>query len=65
MAWLKWDGEHRGKCLDLNADGWASASINIILDLIVITLPMKQLTVLKMSWQRKLGVIAMFLGGGL
>ncbi|KAI4733587.1 hypothetical protein E4T50_15852 [Aureobasidium sp. EXF-12298] len=64
VAWLKWDGEHPGKCLDLNADGWASASINIILDLIVIVLPMKQLTMLNMSWQRKLGVIAMFLGGG-
>ncbi|KAH0004169.1 hypothetical protein KCU78_g13531, partial [Aureobasidium melanogenum] len=64
VAWLKWDGEHPGKCLDLNADGWASASINIILDLIVIILPMKQLTMLNMSWQRKLGVIAMFLGGG-
>ncbi|KAK6005792.1 hypothetical protein QM012_007434 [Aureobasidium pullulans] len=64
MAWLKWDGQHHGKCLDLNADGWASASINIILDLIVMTLPMKQLTVLNMSWQRKVGVIGMFLGGG-
>lgn len=65
MAWKKWDGEHKGKCIDLNADGWASASLNIILDLIVIALPMKQLTVLNMSWQRKLGVIVMFLGGGL
>ncbi|KAG9666359.1 hypothetical protein KCU95_g18200, partial [Aureobasidium melanogenum] len=64
LAWLKWDGEHHGKCLDLNADGWAAASINILLDLIVIVLPLKQLTMLNMSWQRKLGVIAMFLGGG-
>ncbi|KAI5267718.1 hypothetical protein E4T47_07999 [Aureobasidium subglaciale] len=64
MAWEKWDGEHKGKCLNLNADGWASASLNIILDLIVIVLPMKQLTVLNMDWQRKLGVIVMFLGGG-
>ncbi|KAI4729851.1 hypothetical protein E4T49_02153 [Aureobasidium sp. EXF-10728] len=64
QAWLKWDGEHKGKCLNLNADGWASASLNIILDLIVIVLPMKQLTSLKMSWVRKLGVVAMFLGGG-
>ncbi|CAD0107017.1 unnamed protein product, partial [Aureobasidium uvarum] len=62
QAWLKWDGEHKGKCLNLNADGWASASLNIILDLIVIALPMKQLTSLKMSWVRKLGVVAMFLG---
>ncbi|CAD0082674.1 unnamed protein product, partial [Aureobasidium vineae] len=64
QAWLKWDGEHKGKCLKLNADGWASASLNIILDLIVIALPMKQLTSLNMSWVRKLGVVAMFLGGG-
>ncbi|KAI5196366.1 hypothetical protein E4T39_07803 [Aureobasidium subglaciale] len=64
MAWEKWDGEHKGKCLNLNAIGWASASLNIVLDLVVIILPMKQLTVLNMDWQRKLGVIIMFLGGG-
>lgn len=65
MAWQKWDGEHQGKCLNLNAEGWASAIINIILDLIVIVLPMRQLKDLAMSWRRKLGVMIMFLGGGL
>ncbi|KAL2027461.1 hypothetical protein VTO58DRAFT_111552 [Aureobasidium pullulans] len=64
MAWQKWDGEHQGKCLNLNAEGWASAIINIILDLIVIILPMRQLKDLAMSWRRKLGVMIMFLGGG-
>jgi hypothetical protein len=65
LSWTRWDGEHRGRCINLNADAWVSAGANIILDLIVITLPMKSLTGLVMSRRRKFGVMLMFLGGGL
>jgi DMSO/TMAO reductase YedYZ heme-binding membrane subunit len=64
-AWERWDGEHHGRCINLNADAWASAAINIVLDLIVIVLPLRELKNLAMSRRRKLGVIVMFLGGGL
>jgi hypothetical protein len=63
IAWEHWDGEHHGQCIDLNADAWASAAVNIVLDLIVIALPMKQLKNLSMSPRRKIGVMLMFLGG--
>ncbi|KAH6629844.1 hypothetical protein C7974DRAFT_359898 [Boeremia exigua] len=63
FAWERWDGEHHGKCIDLNADAWCSAAGNIVLDLIVILLPMKQLMKLKMDRWRKFGVMLMFLGG--
>jgi hypothetical protein len=63
IAWEHWDGEHHGRCIDLNADAWASAAVNIVLDLIVIALPMKQLKNLAMSRRRKFGVMLMFLGG--
>ena len=63
IAWEKWDGEHTGKCLSLNALGWASASLNIVLDLIVIVLPIRELKNLAISRRRKVGVMLMFLGG--
>jgi hypothetical protein len=65
IAWEHWDGEHHGKCINLNADAWASAGVNIILDLIVIILPIKEVMNLAMSRRRKFGVMLMFLGGGL
>jgi hypothetical protein len=64
-AWEHWDGEHHGKCINLNADAWASAAVNIILDLVVIMLPMRALGKLAMSRRRKFGIMLMFLGGGL
>lgn len=63
-AWERWDGEHHGQCINLNADAWASAAVNIVLDLIVISLPMRELKNLAMSRRRKFGVMLMFLGGG-
>jgi hypothetical protein len=63
IAWEHWDGEHHGKCISLNALGWASASVNILLDLIVIILPIRQLKDLAISRRRKAGVMLMFLGG--
>ncbi|KZM23646.1 uncharacterized protein EKO05_0000115 [Ascochyta rabiei] len=64
FAWERWDGEHHGKCVNLNADAWASAAVNIILDLVVIIIPMRELSKLAMSRWRKIGVMLMFLGGG-
>jgi hypothetical protein len=65
LAWDRWDGQHAGKCLNLNALGWTAAAMNIILDLVVICLPLKEMSQLKMSWRRKTGILLMFLGGGL
>ena len=61
----RWDGEHPGQCFNLNADAWVSAAVNIILDLVVIVLPMRELSKLAMSRPRKFGIMLMFLGGGL
>jgi hypothetical protein len=63
LAWTRWDGEHHGRCIDLNADAWTSAAFNILLDLVVIALPMRELKNLAMSHRRKFGVMLMFLGG--
>ena len=65
IAWEHWDGEHHGKCINLNADAWASAAVNILLDLVVIVIPMRELSKLAMTRRRKVGIMCMFLGGGL
>ena len=65
LAWERWDGQHRGRCVNLNAEGWSSAAFNIIFDLLVICLPLRELSKLAMSRRRKAGIMLMFLGGGL
>ena len=65
QAWLRWDNEHEGKCTNLNVIAWTSAGVNIILDLFVIVLPMREITKLSMNRRRRFGVMFMFLVGGL
>ncbi|KAF2732466.1 hypothetical protein EJ04DRAFT_565929 [Polyplosphaeria fusca] len=64
LAWERWDGEHHGKCINVNAEGWTSAAFNIIFDLVVICLPLRELSKLAMSRRRKVGIMLMFVGGG-
>jgi hypothetical protein len=59
-SWNEWDGEHVGHCTHVNAQIWANAGINILFDLIVIVLPLPQIWGLKISWDKKLGVLFMF-----
>jgi len=58
--WKNWDGEHRGKCFDMNAIGWANATISIPLDFWMLGLPTSQLIHLKLHWKKKIGVGLMF-----
>ncbi|KAH7410485.1 hypothetical protein DE146DRAFT_675190 [Phaeosphaeria sp. MPI-PUGE-AT-0046c] len=63
ISWEQWDGEHHGKCLSLSAVGWSSAAINIVLDLVVMVIPIREVKNLSISRVRKFGVMLMFLGG--
>lgn len=63
--WNKWDGEHKGSCINVNAVGWANAAISIALDLWMIGLPMSQVVKLKLHWKKKVGVGIMFIVGTL
>ncbi len=58
--WTRWDGQHRGKCLDNNAVAWANAGISIALDIWMLAVPMHQLRGLKLHWKKKVGVGMMF-----
>lgn len=59
-AYLRWDGEHNFKCNNINAQGWAAAIANMILDIVVMALPLRELYHLNLSLRKKLGVLCMF-----
>ncbi|KAJ5918281.1 hypothetical protein N7454_010656 [Penicillium verhagenii] len=59
-AWLHWDNEGDYKCNHINAQGWASAAINMVLDIIVMALPLRQLYHLNLSVRKKVYVMCMF-----
>ncbi|PQE23045.1 cfem domain-containing protein [Rutstroemia sp. NJR-2017a WRK4] len=58
--WTQWDGLHKGRCNNINLQGWMSAIFNIVLDLIVIALPLGKLSKLVMTFERKLTIMCMF-----
>jgi hypothetical protein len=63
--WTRFVDEHKGKCIDINALGWANAAISIALDLWMLMLPLSQVASLKMTWKKKLSVALMFCVGTL
>lgn len=60
LAWLRWDGEHQGTCNNINAQGWASAAFNMFLDIVTMSLPLRELYNLSLSTRRKILVMFMF-----
>ncbi|KAF2267230.1 hypothetical protein CC78DRAFT_614375 [Lojkania enalia] len=64
LAWKRWDGNNEGRCFNLNVEGWLASAFNILLDIIVICLPLRELSKLAMSRRKKAGIMLMFLGGG-
>ena len=63
--WTKWDNEHEGTCLDLNAIVWSNAAISIALDAWMLAIPLSQLRGLNLHWKKKIGVGMMFCVGTL
>lgn len=63
-AWENWHKETPGTCRNVNAQGWAAAIFNIIFDLTIIILPLRQLSQLVMNWKKKIQLLLMFCVGG-
>ncbi|KAK2029173.1 integral membrane protein [Colletotrichum zoysiae] len=61
--WTRWDGEHKGVCVDLSKLGLVHVGLNIALDIVMLVLPVTQVYHLKMDMRKKIGVIAMFQAG--
>jgi hypothetical protein len=65
LAWTHWDGEHEGHCNNVNAQGWAAAALNIVLDIIILVMPLHLVLKLKLHWKKKLQISIMLSVGGL
>jgi len=63
--WDRLRDDRGGHCLNINAWGWASSSINVALDLWLICLPLPELARLKLYWKDKLRACLLFTLGGL
>ena len=59
-TWQQLSPTAHGKCQNENLQGWMSAIFNILLDLVILVLPMKQLYDLQMNWKKKLLSMFMF-----
>ncbi|KAH8674339.1 hypothetical protein BX600DRAFT_457448 [Xylariales sp. PMI_506] len=62
-TWMRWDNENTGKCINMNAQTYTCAALNIILDLVIFFLPIPQLAKLDLSKKKKAGIIFTFLVG--
>ncbi|KAB5571753.1 putative integral membrane protein [Coniochaeta sp. 2T2.1] len=62
-TWQEWDGEHQGKCINVNSLAWAHAAISVALDLWMLGIPLSQLPGLNLHWKKKIGVALMFCVG--
>ncbi|CAK3923890.1 hypothetical protein AC579_1996 [Lecanosticta acicola] len=62
-AWTRWDGTHHGYCIDQNELIYASASLNILFDILTIILPVPRLLALQIPGRKKIAIVATFLVG--
>ncbi|KAK7741196.1 hypothetical protein SLS63_000749 [Diaporthe eres] len=58
--WTGWTGQTEGHCFSFNTFAWAQSSINIVLDLIIILLPIPQLWRLNMGRKKRIQLVLMF-----
>ncbi|KAI3393294.1 hypothetical protein diail_4476 [Diaporthe ilicicola] len=59
-AWMQLEEWHQGHCNNIHLQGWLSAIFNIILDIIILALPLKELYKLHVNLQKKLMLMVMF-----
>ncbi|KAH8719142.1 hypothetical protein GQ44DRAFT_624042, partial [Phaeosphaeriaceae sp. PMI808] len=59
-AWMRWDGEHKGKCINNNSLAFSHAVISILTDFAALSLPITQIWTLHLALKKKIGVLLMF-----
>lgn len=59
-VWTSWTGETEGRCLNFNSFGISCSIINILLDLAIIGLPLREIMVLSLNLTKKLLLLTMF-----
>lgn len=59
-SWKQLDDSYEGSCNNIHIQGWMSAIFNIVIDIIILVLPLKELYALQTSLKKKLMVMVMF-----
>ncbi|KAI4717643.1 hypothetical protein E4T48_06151 [Aureobasidium sp. EXF-10727] len=59
-SWKQIDDNYAGSCNNINIQGWMSAIFNIVIDIVILVLPLKELYALNTSLKKKLMVMIMF-----
>ncbi|CAJ2499722.1 Uu.00g025750.m01.CDS01 [Anthostomella pinea] len=59
-SWLQVDSTVAGHCNNINLQGWMSAICNILLDLLIIALPLRNLYHLQINFKTKIMIMFMF-----
>lgn len=62
-TWTSWTGETVGTCDNFNAFAWSHAIINIILDLFIMALPLREIWRLNMGRRKRIMLLIMFCVG--
>ncbi|KAK8012183.1 major facilitator superfamily protein [Apiospora arundinis] len=72
-TWMRWNNERHGKCINMDAQTYTCAALNIVLDIVIFFMPIPQLKILTfppplrmkldLSWKKKMGIIFTFLVG--
>ncbi|KXS98386.1 hypothetical protein AC578_4644 [Pseudocercospora eumusae] len=60
FSWTRWDGQHEGTCINLNALIFATAALNIFFDIMTILLPVPKLWSLSIPTRKKIAVVLTF-----
>ncbi|KAK4617430.1 hypothetical protein CLAFUW4_11877 [Fulvia fulva] len=64
LAWERWmykdSSQMPGRCSDINAQGWASAAANMVLDVCTLSLPLPALWQLQLNKRKKFWLMLMF-----
>ncbi|KAH8199217.1 hypothetical protein TruAng_006623 [Truncatella angustata] len=62
-TWMRWDNQNTGTCINMNAQTYVCAALNIALDLIIFFIPIPQLAKLDLTLKKKAGIILTFCVG--
>ncbi|KAK7737507.1 hypothetical protein SLS53_006580 [Cytospora paraplurivora] len=62
-VWSRWDARKEGTCINMTAQTYVCAALNIVLDVTIFLLPIPQLLKLETHWKAKAGVILVFMLG--
>jgi hypothetical protein len=61
--WSGWAGEYDGICIDINTFSWYKAAMQIVMDISIISLPIRPLLNLSLNNKKKIQIVLMFCTG--